>query len=173
MIVLPIFYNVDPSDLVKLKGAFAKAFDEHEKQFKEKVGTWRAALNHVAGIVGYQVKNSPLSEVVKIIVRLVSHKSSFEFSEITEGLKIKRSLVNPNNKDIRDITGLAPPAMGARSRRQCRYGTKYEALTLQGDKMFFGVARSAARTSTGALLEAVIEARLAAKDQGFQHSASD
>ncbi|KAL4602254.1 hypothetical protein ACB092_10G039800 [Castanea dentata] len=86
MIVLPIFYNVDPSDLLKLKGAFAKAFDEHEKQFKEKVGTWRAALNHVAGIVGYHVKNSPLSEVVKIIVRLVSHKSSFEFSEITEGL---------------------------------------------------------------------------------------
>ncbi|KAK9984839.1 hypothetical protein SO802_034364 [Lithocarpus litseifolius] len=86
MTVLPIFYNVDPSDLRKLKGAFAKAFDEHEKQFKEKVGTWRDALNHVAGIVGYHVKNSPLSEAVKSIVRLVSRKSSFEFSEITEGL---------------------------------------------------------------------------------------
>ena len=35
--------------------------------------------------------------------------------------------------------------------------------------MFFGVASSTARTSTGALLEAVIEAGLAAKDQGFQH----
>nr|XP_023913181.1 TMV resistance protein N-like [Quercus suber] len=57
MIVLPIFYNVDPSDLRKLKGAFAKAFDEHEKQFKEKVDTWKAALNHVATIVGYHVKN--------------------------------------------------------------------------------------------------------------------
>ncbi|KAK4557667.1 hypothetical protein RGQ29_007434 [Quercus rubra] len=55
--VLPIFYNVDPSDLRKLKGTFAKAFDKHEKQFKEKVGTWRDALNHVAGIVGYHVKN--------------------------------------------------------------------------------------------------------------------
>nr|POE55445.1 isoform 1 of protein suppressor of npr1-1, constitutive 1 [Quercus suber] len=90
MTILPIFYNVDPSDLRKLKGAFAKAFDEHEKQFKEKVDTWRAALNHVAGIVGYHVKNSPLSEVVESIVRLVSHKLSFEFSEVTEGLNFDK-----------------------------------------------------------------------------------
>ncbi|KAK9984837.1 hypothetical protein SO802_034362 [Lithocarpus litseifolius] len=86
MTVLPIFYNVDPSNLRKLEGAFAKAFVEHEKQFKEKVSKWRDALNHVAGIVGYHVKNSLLSEVVNSIVRLVSRKSSFEFSEITEGL---------------------------------------------------------------------------------------
>ena len=35
--------------------------------------------------------------------------------------------------------------------------------------MFFGVDGSNARTSTGALLEAVVEARLATKDQDFQH----
>lgn len=35
--------------------------------------------------------------------------------------------------------------------------------------MFFGVASNIARTSTGALLEAMIEAGLIAKDQGFQH----
>ena len=34
--------------------------------------------------------------------------------------------------------------------------------------MFFGVASTSATTSTGALLEAVIEARLEAKDWGFQ-----
>ena len=57
MTVLPIFYNVDPSDVRKQTGTFAEAFDEHEKQFKEKVGRWRDALNHVADIVGYHVKN--------------------------------------------------------------------------------------------------------------------
>ena len=57
MTVLPIFYNVYPSDVRKLTGTFAKALDEHEKLFKEKVGRWRDSLNHVADIVGYHVKN--------------------------------------------------------------------------------------------------------------------
>ena len=57
----------------------------------------------------------------------------------------------------------------ARKRRQCKYGIVYEALNLQGYKVFFGVASTSATTSTGALLEAVIEAGLIAKDQGFQN----
>ena len=55
----------------------------------------------------------------------------------------------------------------ARSGSPYRNGTAYEALTIQGDKVFFGVVSSNARTSTGALLEAVIEARLETKDQGL------
>ena len=35
--------------------------------------------------------------------------------------------------------------------------------------MFFGVNSSNARTSIGALLEVVVEAGLAAQDQGFHH----
>ena len=40
---------------------------------------------------------------------------------------------------------------------------------MQGYKLFFGVASTFATNSTGALLEAVIEAGLIAKDQGFQN----
>ena len=58
---------------------------------------------------------------------------------------------------------------GARSRRPFRNGIAYEALTIQGERVFFGVNSSNARTSIGALLEAVVEAGLAAKDQGFHH----
>ena len=57
MTILPIFYNVDPSDVQKQKGTFAHPFDEYEKRFEEKVGTWRAALNHVANICGCHVDN--------------------------------------------------------------------------------------------------------------------
>ena len=56
---------------------------------------------------------------------------------------------------------------GARSRRPCRLGTTYEALTIQGERVFFGVNSSNARTTTGALLEAVVEAGMTAKDQGL------
>ena len=58
---------------------------------------------------------------------------------------------------------------GFRSRRPYRNGTAYEALTIQGERVFFGVNSSNARTSIGALLEAVVEAGMAAKDQGFHH----
>ena len=54
---LPIFYNVDSSDVRKQIGTFAHTFVEHEKQFKEKVETWKAALSHVANIAVYHVKN--------------------------------------------------------------------------------------------------------------------
>ena len=53
--VFPIFYNVDPSDVRKQIGTFALV--EHEKQCKEKVQTWKAALSHVADLAGYHVKN--------------------------------------------------------------------------------------------------------------------
>ena len=53
--VFPIFYNVEPSDVRKQIGTFALV--EHEKQFKEKVETWKAALSHVANIAGYPVKD--------------------------------------------------------------------------------------------------------------------
>jgi len=58
---------------------------------------------------------------------------------------------------------------GARSNRPFRNGIAYEALTIQGERVFFGVNSSNARTSIGTLLEVVVEDGLAAKDQGFHH----
>ena len=56
IIVLPIFYNVDPSDVRKQTGTFAQAFAEHEERFKEnmeKVQKWRDALREVANLSGW------------------------------------------------------------------------------------------------------------------------
>ena len=60
IIVLPIFYDVDPSTLRKQKGTFAQAFSKHEECFKddiEKVRTWRAALIEVANIKGWHLQD--------------------------------------------------------------------------------------------------------------------
>ena len=35
--VVPIFYDVDPSEVRKQIGTYAQAFDEHEKHFKENI----------------------------------------------------------------------------------------------------------------------------------------
>lgn len=58
--VLPIFYDVDPSDVRKQTGTFAQAFSKHEERFKdniEKVQTWRVALEKVANLKGWHLLN--------------------------------------------------------------------------------------------------------------------
>ena len=60
MTVLPIFYDVDPSDVRKQMGIFAQAFAEHEERLKdnmEKVQTWRATLTEVANLSGWHSQN--------------------------------------------------------------------------------------------------------------------
>ena len=58
MIVLPIFYDVDPFDVRKQTGKFAQAFVEHVKRFKiEEVKKWRADLIEVANLSGWDLKD--------------------------------------------------------------------------------------------------------------------
>uniref|UniRef100_A0A2N9FW56 TIR domain-containing protein n=1 Tax=Fagus sylvatica TaxID=28930 RepID=A0A2N9FW56_FAGSY len=88
MTVLPVFYDVEPSDVRKQTGTFAEAFIEHEKRFEEnieKVKKWRAALSHVGNLAGWTVMNSYHSEVIQSIVGLISRNLSYEFSEVIEG----------------------------------------------------------------------------------------
>lgn len=58
--ILPIFYDVDPSDVRNQSGSYAEGFDKHEKIFKqdlEIVQGWREALDQVAGLCGWDVRN--------------------------------------------------------------------------------------------------------------------
>ncbi|BFG34512.1 hypothetical protein CerSpe_207860 [Prunus speciosa] len=73
--ILPVFYDVDPSDVRKQKGTFAKAFNKHEKNFKkEKVQRWRDALTKVANISGWTSKDRDESDLIKEIVEEVCDK---------------------------------------------------------------------------------------------------
>ena len=53
LIILLIFYDVDPSDVRKQIGTFRQAFNKHEdKENIKKVEMWRDALKEVANISG-------------------------------------------------------------------------------------------------------------------------
>ena len=58
--VLPIFYDVSPSEVRKQTGDYEKAFLEHEERFKEnleEVQRWRKALTQVANLSGCDVRD--------------------------------------------------------------------------------------------------------------------
>ncbi|CAL2264640.1 unnamed protein product [Prunus armeniaca] len=75
--ILPIFYDVDPTDVRKQMGAFAEAFNKHKKNFKKdkaKVQRWRAALTKVSNISGWISKDRDESELINEIVEEVCNK---------------------------------------------------------------------------------------------------
>uniref|UniRef100_A0A7N2LMS4 TIR domain-containing protein n=1 Tax=Quercus lobata TaxID=97700 RepID=A0A7N2LMS4_QUELO len=89
MTVLPIFYDVDPSDVRKQTGTFAQAFFKHEERFKddiEKVQTWKAALEEVANLKGWHLQDRTEAQLIQNIVGELWQKLSNEFLEDTEDL---------------------------------------------------------------------------------------
>ena len=55
--VLPVFHDVDPSDVRKLRGTFAEAFAKHLHDNTENVQIWKAAVTKVAGISGWDLQD--------------------------------------------------------------------------------------------------------------------
>ncbi|XP_031280670.1 TMV resistance protein N-like [Pistacia vera] len=55
-IVMPVFHNIDPSDVRSQNGTFGDAFAEHEEQFKgrqDMVQRWRIVLRDAANLSGF------------------------------------------------------------------------------------------------------------------------
>ncbi|XP_034675643.1 disease resistance protein RUN1-like isoform X2 [Vitis riparia] len=62
MVVIPIFYHVDPSEVRNQTGAYGEAFTHHEEntdeERKEKIRKWKTALRQASNLAGYDAKNS-------------------------------------------------------------------------------------------------------------------
>ncbi|KAM7478667.1 hypothetical protein LguiA_026880 [Lonicera macranthoides] len=87
--VLPVFYDVDPSDLRNRKGSIGESFaryeeelinseidDEKKKELTEKLQRWKVALEEVANLTGLVLKNKVggleakfIQEIVKVVKR--------------------------------------------------------------------------------------------------------
>ena len=60
IIVLPVFYKVDPSDVRNQRNSYGQAFDKHGIRFKQnlnKLQMWKDALKEVADISGWHLQN--------------------------------------------------------------------------------------------------------------------
>ncbi|XP_040361382.1 probable disease resistance protein At4g27220 isoform X2 [Rosa chinensis] len=76
--ILPLFYQVDPTDVRYQKRSFEEAFTRHEtsgRHESEKVEKWKAALNKVANISGWNTNDHKThQELINSIVESVSCK---------------------------------------------------------------------------------------------------
>ncbi|KAL5778625.1 hypothetical protein ACOSQ2_009362 [Xanthoceras sorbifolium] len=81
--VLPVFYDVDPSEVRKQKGDFKKVFDEHEENYsKKKVQRWREALTQVANLSGWHLQGRHEAKLIKEIVDLTLRRLNRTISSV-------------------------------------------------------------------------------------------
>ncbi|KAL6132617.1 hypothetical protein ACLB2K_064857 [Fragaria x ananassa] len=114
--ILPVFLNVDPSDVRYQKNSFAEAFAKHEVKFSDdpkKVEKWRHALRKVANLSGWDAKNYKCErELTDVIVKSVWEKlcptitlsnSEEKLVEMDFRLGQMRLLLALEEKDVRFI----------------------------------------------------------------------
>ncbi|KAB1227129.1 TMV resistance protein N [Morella rubra] len=89
LIVFPIFYHVDSSEVRNQTGSFTEAFSKHEKDPRidtAMIKTWRDALTEVGGIAGWPLQDRHESIVIReitgrIFLELI-HKFSHDYKKL-------------------------------------------------------------------------------------------
>ncbi|KAM5553995.1 hypothetical protein ABKV19_025965 [Rosa sericea] len=123
-LVLPIFYNVDPSDVRNQRGSFAEAFTKHEERCRqgnddvEKVKKWRAALTQVANLSGldsnkYRSDIELVQGIVELVcsdVRPISIMSNGGFESFEATRQAMDELMKALNND--EVTTIGVYGMG-------------------------------------------------------------
>ncbi|XP_017438559.1 disease resistance protein Roq1 isoform X1 [Vigna angularis] len=89
LLVIPVFYMMDPSDVRHQKGTYGEALAKHQKRFKaEKLQKWKMALQQVADLSGYHFKhgNEYEHEFIGRIVERVSREISSVYLPVDDYL---------------------------------------------------------------------------------------
>ncbi|KAK6774992.1 hypothetical protein RDI58_025993 [Solanum bulbocastanum] len=101
-IVIPIFYDVDPSHVRHQSESFAEAFAKHELRYKDdgdegmqKVQGWRNTLTAAADLKGYDIRDGIEAEYIQQIVDHISSKlckSAYSLSSLQDVVGINAHL---------------------------------------------------------------------------------
>ncbi|WMV26225.1 hypothetical protein MTR67_019610 [Solanum verrucosum] len=116
-IVIPVFYDVDPSHVRYQSESFKEAFSKHKSRYKDdvegmqKVHGWRTALAAAANLKGYDICDGVESEsdYIKRIVDQISSKCKTSVSYLQEvvgidtQLKKVESLLKMEINDVRIV----------------------------------------------------------------------
>ncbi|KAM5558689.1 hypothetical protein ABKV19_020395 [Rosa sericea] len=117
-LLLPIFYNVEPSHVRHQRGSFAEAFTKHEETYVENVNKWRAALTQVANLSGLDSNKfgsdrelvQRIVELVRRDVRPISIMSSSNFKAFESTRKAMNELMEALEDD--EVAAIGVYGMG-------------------------------------------------------------
>ncbi|XP_017406848.1 TMV resistance protein N-like [Vigna angularis] len=97
MWILPVFYDVESSQVRHQTGSYQEAFSNHGERFKDdiqKLQQWRLALRHAADLAGFPFKTGEKyeSEILKKITEEISTKLNrppLHIADYPVGLKVR------------------------------------------------------------------------------------
>ncbi|CAN7075798.1 unnamed protein product [Brassica oleracea var. botrytis] len=129
--VMPIFYEVDPSDVKKQAGEFWKVFKETCKgKTNEVIGKWSQALSKVATLAGYHSKNwdndvKMIEDVAtEVANKLFNSTPSRDFDEFI-GMEAHMTKISPvlrtDSDEVRMIGIWGPAGIGKTTIARCLF----------------------------------------------------
>ncbi|CAK8566894.1 unnamed protein product [Lathyrus sativus] len=114
-IVIPVFYDIEPSDVRNQSGTYQQAFEKHEQDLrhnKDKLQKWKDALTEAANLSGwnsqnYWMESNFVKDILKDVLKKLCERSPFEVNEELVGIDTKyekmESLLKIGSNDVRTI----------------------------------------------------------------------
>ncbi|XP_050153697.1 disease resistance protein RUN1-like isoform X2 [Malus sylvestris] len=138
-VVIPVFYDVDPSHVRKQTGSIAEAFARHRKtEPPDMMERWRKALAEVADLAGKVLQNQAYgyeSKFIKDIVKVIRDKLSRTHLSVESKLVGIHSRVDHINLWLQDpshdvgilvVYGL--PGIGKTTIAKCVYNSNFKSF---------------------------------------------
>ncbi|XP_076952338.1 TMV resistance protein N-like [Bidens hawaiensis] len=88
-IVMPVFYDIDPSDVRRQNRKYKKSFVKHESEHKHKVKSWRKAMFKASNLSGWVPKNFANGHegiCIKDIVATIFERLSLPVTNVSKNL---------------------------------------------------------------------------------------
>ncbi|CAI8597769.1 unnamed protein product [Vicia faba] len=112
-IVIPVFYDIEPSDVRNQTGSYQQAFEKHERDLrhnKDKLQKWKDALTEAANLSGwnsqdYGMEPIFIKDIVEDVLKKLNRRHPFEVNKELVGIEKKyekmESLLEIGSNDVR------------------------------------------------------------------------